>query len=514
MLIKCLKPLKRKMILKQCFNYAAFGLLIGVLISGLILIASKFILIENMAFLIFIANVAAVGLGVLIAIIKSPSYYEVAKASDSLGYKERFTTALELSKNTDAVSKLVIEDALQKAKENDISKQYKIGFPKKTFYLICAFAILAVVVGFIPSPVAKELTQQKLVKNKVEEEVVKIEKVQKKINEDITAKDAKELDAKVKELTKDLKKAKTEAEAIKQIQKAQSELKKLANNTVSKDLKKLGEKLTQNEKTKALGESLQKGDVEQIEKELKELNDFLENASEEELKELADFLKEAAKEIAENMDLAENISEFSSQLASGSLGDKASKSFQTASNKISQIASQNSEFRDAIEQYNKAFSESSKSLQGKSSQSSQKGQTAPKGEGQGEESEGEGEGEGSGSGSGSGNGNGGGQGSNGNGGNASGSPGSGRGTGHIANENIYSRKAQNYGDYETQVKGTQNEGGSLDEQEQKGIGSVGEVVSYDKVIGEYKDEALKSLEDYEIPGGMKSLVREYFSTLE
>jgi hypothetical protein len=42
----------------------------------------------------------------------------------------------------------------------------------------------------------------------------------------------------------------------------------------------------------------------------------------------------------------------------------------------------------------------------------------------------------------------------------------------------------------------------------------GNSVTYDQVIGEYKQQALDSINSNDIPAGMKDLIKDYFSSLE
>lgn len=39
------------------------------------------------------------------------------------------------------------------------------------------------------------------------------------------------------------------------------------------------------------------------------------------------------------------------------------------------------------------------------------------------------------------------------------------------------------------------------------------MIPYDEVIGEYEDKAMESINNYNIPEGMRDLVKDYFSSL-
>ncbi len=515
-LTKLLTPLRYKMIFSRCVMFGTIGLVAGGIFCASVITASKFMLIDDMWRLIVLGFVACLLLGVLVGLVYVPSIYEVAMAGDSLGFKERFVTALELSRANqhDAMSELAINDAIQTAKKAKLTKSYKVKPPKKPLIILGFTIAISLAVGFIESPKAAEFDKIVKTRQEVEKEIKKIDEITAKETSKLTEAEAKELEAKLDELKKQLRKAKNEGEAVRELQKVQSELKKLSNNSVPKDLKALGEKLSQNKNTSKLGESLKTGLMSQVEKELEAFKDYLENATDEELEEYAKALEEAAKVIEENPQLLQAMEQLVQSLQSRDMSSINSKLGQL-SGTLNSIASKNSSFRDAINKMNSSLTNASKALQGNKGKSGQSSNGQGEGDGDGSgEGEGSGDGDGSGEGSGDGNGTGSGQGGNGQGGNSNGNPGSGRGTGHVENENVFSRNAQGFGDYEAQVSGAQNEGGTFEQQEVKGIGNAGEVLPYDKVIGNYKDEALKSLDEYDIPGGMKSLVMDYFSSLE
>ncbi|MCI8402198.1 MAG: hypothetical protein HFI38_08985 [Lachnospiraceae bacterium] len=142
------------------------------------------------------------------------------------------------------------------------------------------------------------------------------------------------------------------------------------------------------------------------------------------------------------------------------------------------------------------------------------------GEGSGDGSgdgNGDGNGDGSGDGSGDGNGDGSGEGSgdgSGNGsGNGSGDGGPGRGTGSGANSHDYVSIPGRLGD---DAGLTGDKTGSADSdyyREQNGLAWEGEHVDYGTVIGEYTDSAYEGIASGRYPGGMESVIRDYFESL-
>ena len=68
--------------------------------------------------------------------------------------------------------------------------------------------------------------------------------------------------------------------------------------------------------------------------------------------------------------------------------------------------------------------------------------------------------------------------------------------------------------YEAEVKGESNSEGESTFVNKKSSGISGKVVDNKQAINNYTNEALKQLDESEIPYGMKDLVEKYFSTLE
>jgi hypothetical protein len=92
--------------------------------------------------------------------------------------------------------------------------------------------------------------------------------------------------------------------------------------------------------------------------------------------------------------------------------------------------------------------------------------------------------------------------------------GQGRGSGHQETEKIYTRKAENMSGYQTQLQGQQNEQGQTNITREQTIGERGQSLPYEQVYQSYRNNALRDIENSDVPYGMRELVSEYFSTLE
>ena len=95
-----------------------------------------------------------------------------------------------------------------------------------------------------------------------------------------------------------------------------------------------------------------------------------------------------------------------------------------------------------------------------------------------------------------------------------GNGGQGRGFGHAEPEKIYTRSAAGKDGYDAQLKGTDSDEGQTTITEHRTMGQAGTSVPYDTVYGQYRNEAMETLENSSVPYGMRELVSDYFATLE
>ncbi len=523
-----LKPLRRRIILQKCLDFALLGLIGGCSVGLFLLILGKFILLEQIVTLVGLSIIVSMLVGIISAVILRPNPYFVAKTGDSLGYKERFITALELSNrsNLDMFAALEIDDAINHAKKANF-KNYKIRPPKKWLIIVLMLSLSMIVAGYTKSPFEDKLLEQIQVKEAANKEIELLEKQAEEILNELPKSKTEEVSAILKELFDKLKQARTQGELIRELQDIQTELKRISKDSISKDLKELGEKLSQNEMTKKLGDSLQKGDMQAITEQMKEFSQFLETATAEELELLSEHYEQLAKELENNAELSTSLDEASKKLANG---EDTSNEMSNIAKQLEKLASENQDLRNAINKLNDSIaksatrqsqqSQSQSSQQTQSSSSNQQSQNQQNGQqsqsqqsGQQSQNQQNGQqsnpgqqtnqtGQQSGTGIGQ---------QQGEQASTNQQPGQGRGFGHISNEEIYSRKAENYADTEFDINVERNESGTSTEQEIQREGNRAGIVSANQVINEYRNEALDTLDETQIPAGMKNLVKEYFS---
>lgn len=488
---KRLLKLKVKLIWELWLKIFLKFVIVGVAISIIYVLISKWKYLFDDTVLFTIIVLAVLFCSFIVTYLKRITWQKTAKIADKLGYEERFITALELleqKREYTKVEKLVIEDALQKAQQCDISKKYKLTIPKKEIQIIVVLFVALFGTNVITT------SQQKQAEQYAAAQLKKIEQVKSEINKEPEIKEdaLKAFNKEMNTLTKNLKKAQTVEESKKIVEQAQQAVKALEKENMLEDLKKVSEKLSQNEKTKDLANALETGDTKAINMQMDMLLSEMEDLPQEVLEKIAQALDDIGE--INDEELAELLENLSQQLSSGNMTQAITQG-QALKGKLASLANENTDFVQNMENLNQALAENV------SSKTEQSGQSGQQGDGQGQ---GQGEGEQSGSGQG-GQGQGSGEGMN---------SGQGRGSGHQETEKIYTRKAENMSGYQTQLQGQQNEQGQTNITREQTIGERGQSLPYEQVYQSYRNNALRDIENSDVPYGMRELVSEYFSTLE
>lgn len=502
---KILEPLKRKMNIEKFLCYFLLSETVALAVIFVILLVSKFVYIKKLE--IICTAVAVVGfiISLILIYLKRTTVHEAAKVADRLCLKERLSTALEIAQLEvqNSMESLAIKDAIEKGRQAQPEKSYRVSLPQNTIKVMAVVIIAVFATGFVKSPDRVDVGS--LLNSNIKE----IEQVKKEVNAEkiIEDEDLKELNKQVTVLTKSLKQASSKKEAVQKMDEAQQELKNLEKTGVSKDLENISESLSTNEVAKKLGESVKNGDTQAMNSSLDELNSQIEQMSEEELQALLDAMKEAIENV-DKEELKAALSAYAEQLAAGNF-NPSSNSLQQLKETLETAINSSQNLKAKVADLNKLIAQATQTVQNNGSQSTpqaevesgsqpaSQGESSSQGNSSGEGQNGSGQGEGSGQGQG-----------------GSGEGGNGRGAGHEETEEVYTREQSEKAGYDTQVEGAENSGGDTEISNQQTTGTEGESVPYDQVVGEYKEEELKSIDESNVPYGMKELVADYFSALE
>lgn len=483
--LRLLAPLRHKLMAERFLKWFIYGeTAAGILCLAVVVLSKFWTEIPSLPLCgVFVL------LGLLIALgaaffLRKVTEKETAETADALGGAERMITTMELLGKgaQNPVEEMAVADGFAKAREMDFAKLYRMRLPVKVLRVLALVVVLTIGAGFMP--VRRDAEAEAYANAQLE----RIEQVKKEETPELSKEEKKVFLEAAKALEKDLKTAKTKKAAEEAVREAQQNMKQLEKESVSKDLKELAETLKQEESTAALSEALEQGDSSAISQAMEQLLQKMAAMDKGQATSLAQQLAEAVENISD-AELQEALKALEEALENGADPSEAGEALKNA---LLSQAQMNSALRSSLQKLNCNVGQQSLAKKVESNGES------PGGEGQGSEGEGTG-----------------GQTTNGgNGGTGTGTGGQGRGFGHAEPEKIYTRSAAGKDGYDAQLKGTDSEEGQTTITEHRTMGQAGTSVPYDTVYGQYRNEAMETLENSSVPYGMRELVSDYFATLE
>lgn len=534
---KKLYSLKRKMHfciwLKALFFFLAASGALALLVS----VFSLFIVIPFVRIKLIYIIAAGAALSLIAAVILTPRKRQVLITADSLGLNERVITAWYLKDDTSPVAELQRRDMEMAVDAIDIKRKYKADIRYQLLITALVLFCLACAVSFFPGRVGR----QTLIRESLITEMKKQEKnIEEKLNEqkeehpELTDEQLKKLEDALERLKDEFKKARTEEDALKALAQMENYMKELQSGDPLNDLKALIDALSGSPLTSELAQALSEDDKNLLEQALSELmSDIEQEGNKQELAEILEqalenmpdgsMLSESVKELAMSAesgdsDASEIIEDISELIENISEATGGSQSFMQASGEIGNASRA---ARRAISSVDKSVAQAGDNQGGKRAE----GQGNQSGEGKGNQSGGgQGNQPGEGSGGSKGQGKNGGQGA----GEGSTSedagysegdePGSGRAPGQRKEteyERIYVPERLGGEGNETSLSGQKLESGSSTFTDADGAPvQKGAMLPFRDVLTEYRQQAVQTMEKVDIPSGLKSLVRDYFSSLE
>ncbi|MDF2519865.1 MAG: hypothetical protein K0R84_493 [Clostridia bacterium] len=537
-LLQLFKKIRDRIHSNIILDYSIKAVAAALVISVLTALLARFVPIYAVYSKAAWGVLAAAIAGVLYGAFKTPSYRKAALKADGLGLQERTLTAVELIGEQSTFAVLEKEDALRHLKGINVKKSFPLK-PNKKYLALCFLLVSTLTLSaFIPNPMAEKARELNKLNQEITKQQKKVSEMIKKVNKNpkLTEEQKKDAEAKLQELKKELTAAKSEKDIEKALQKSEKKLEYLSSKypDSKENLQKLADTLAKNQATKALADMLKNGDEKQLKESIKQTAEALKKMSAEEQKQLSKQISELAEALKENPELAKALSELASKLANGELGD-VSDVLNQLSDSISDLMSDAS-MREALEELAKQLGEMQQGQQdgnqdgeqGQNGQGNQpggqqgdNGQLTSGGQGQGQ---GQGAGQGQGQGAGQGQGQGGGAGSGTDMGQENPTPiapssgiqkkdGSTKKIGEY--EKIFTSKTLGGDGEQSNLQGQKTNSGSTEQMTTDKSQTIkGNSVPYNQVIGEYKQEALDSMNASDIPAGMMDLVKDYFTSLE
>lgn len=497
------KPLKRKIQFNKYIRSFLLTESIAMAFLFFIIIYSKSNYVPNFifGFIVFLPFVLSF---IYVRILKKVTLRDAIVTADNFGFSERFITAYEILNDeivsNDKINYIQIEDAFSKARRENFNKKYCIVIPKKIIIILMSMILLNVIVGFKYSKVYD-------IETKLEKNLVNIDKsidnLQKSDN--INNVEKYTIGKELLKFNKKLRFSKNEKEALNTLENAEKTFKTLEKDFKSSDISKLSDFKNNSIKNSGLKNMLSSYDTSTYEKYLNALNSEFSNMNSEKLKEL---LKEAEKlsDDLSDRNISNSLKNYLENIENGNF-DSLTNGFSELKNAINEEIKSDEDIVASFNSISKELSDAKSSLKGGNTSSDKKDGNSSNADGNSSEGSNCGDSQMPGACSGS---------SSSGTSNGSGSSGSGlgRGVGHGEPEKIYTRDAKNYMDYTEKISGQENKGGETSFGNSSSIGDIGNVVDYKSVVRDYKNGALSEMNDEQIPYGLKSIVEEYFISLD
>lgn len=475
---------------------------------------------------------AALGLGLAglllplsVLLLRRASLLEQARFADrQFRLQERLSTAVEIQQGALAAPEfwatMQLHDAARAARGVDV----KSGLPWRVarrdwLMLLLVTAVLAAAV-LLPNPHENALKQSRALRQTIAEQITALEALEEEIlaNPDLDEAQQEALLEPVLNALEALDAGNlSQEQVVATLSEAEADLRALgeqfSTDELRQRLQEAGQPLADNQNAQSLGAALQNGQLAQAGAAAAQLADALSGLSAAELAELAADLAETAAALQDvDAELARQLAAAAQALQNGDVA-AAQQALQQAAATMQQRAQQTAAAQQAqaaagqLQQGRQEVAQSGQTGQtGQSGQSGQQGQSGQSGQ------QGQAGNNGSGQGSNAGQGTGSDQGT--------GTGGPGPGGGHV--ENIYA--PNNWADL-SDVAGIDVElpaecianpalcGGLLSETPTE-FTNQGSVVPYSQVFGDYRNAAYEALSGDYIPLGLKSYIRDYFSSLE
>jgi len=532
-----LYSLKRKMHFCIWLKALFFSLAASGVFALLVSVFSLFIVIPFVRIKLIYILAAGAALSLIASVILAPGKREVIITADSLGLNERVITAWYLRNDTSPVAELQRCDMLAAVDAIDLKREYKADIRYRFLITAVVLFLLAYTISFFPGRVERQtLLREKLITEmkKQEKNIEESLNEQKEKHPELTEEQLKKLEDALERLKDEFKKAKNEEDALKALAQMENLMKELQSGDPLNDIKPLLDAFSASPLTSELAQALSEDDKDLLEQALSELMSDIEQV--ENRQELTEILEQALKNMPDGSMLAESVQELAMSAASGGSNpseiaediseliesiSEASESGRSFIQASGEIGNASRAARRAISSVDKSVAQAGgnqggNQAEGQGNQSGE-GQGGQSGEGKGNQS---GKGSGGSKGQGSGGGNGAGEGSTSEdaGYSEGDEPGSGRAPGQRKEteyERIYIPERLGGDGNETSLSGQKLESGSSTFTEADGAPvQKGAMIPYRDVLTEYRQQAVQTMERQEIPSGLKSLIRDYFSSLE
>lgn len=465
------------------------------------------------------AGVAGLLLGLLALLLRRVTLLQQARFADrQFRLQERVSTAVEIHHGVLTVPPDLagqqLADTFIAVRRVEVQRDLPFRLERRDWLVLAVTVGLLVTAVLLPNPQADTLKKNRAVRESIAAQIKDLEALQAEIaqNEALTAEQQQQLSEPIQQALESLNAEElSQEQAVAALSEAEADLRALGAEFNPDDLQQhletAGQSLSDTTAGQSLGEALQAGQLSPAGAAAAALAEALPSLPAEQQAELAQSLAETAVAL-QNVDpeLAQQLAAAATALQNGETA-VAQQALQEAAATLQQRAQEAA----AAQQAQAAATQ----LQQDRQEVAQAGQSTT---GQ-EQAQGQGDGQGQGQGDGQGQGEGQGQGQGESEGPGTGSGGTGPGGGHsetVFVPDLIDLSQEPGVDIELPAECIANPAqcGQLLSQTPTQFTTQGSTVPYSQVFGDYRDAAYEALSDDYIPLGLKSYIRDYFSSLE
>lgn len=458
------------------------GTLVGIFASvllALVAITTESLQAANYIRLLALGGILGFSISLLLLRLKRPTLLQSARRYEGRhNLKERISTAIELHDDENISSEwkaMQLNDAYTATDEIDPRSGFDWHLPRRDWASLVIVAVLAIGTWFYGQGAfeqafikAEQQAQIDAQVNEIEELVSEIEK-----NETLSEAEREQITAPLQAALEELNQAESMEEAVSILSDAQQSLDELsqAGNAASAGLQEASQKLAEMEDSTPFGDAMRESDFQAAAEALREMDAENRAALANELAQAADAMQQSNPELAQEMQQAADA------LQQEMSAEQLQQALEQAADAMQQ-ANKQMEMSQAAEQSSKALESSQESLM----QSGSEGQ--PQDEGQPMAGEPQGEQAGSGSSE------------------------SGAGAPNSAPAERIESEGESAG-----LDPSGESGAALGKIASQFEQSGESIDSYESFYAEYEKSAWESLQSDAVPLALRSVVRDYFSSL-
>ncbi len=237
-----IRPIRQKLYIERSLKVLSWILVIGFGLTCLLAIVSRFVMVVHVTMWMGYVGLVAMATSIIVSAFLYPSVQDGVKLTDHLGMQERLMTALEFEDSQEAAITSQREDTLLHIEDITKRPSYSIKIWRRPWLIAGILFVGTLGVLMVPTSSSKQAAQIEELQEKIIEEMAWIEE---KLDQDLLEEkiaDAADIEEKEKAIEEALEALKENIEKAKSEEEALKEL-AIAKNALSEIEKEIAEQL-------------------------------------------------------------------------------------------------------------------------------------------------------------------------------------------------------------------------------------------------------------------------------